>query len=434
MSEMQRTRTRPRILIVSQEGLYPDFVGGMEVRGGELRDALARIAHVTVLSRTELLDTSAEPTLALQTHPNLNGVPSTPGVHLLQRISWRAGIVAAVHGARRALRARLASVQPNLIYLNSIAQLSPPVVHALLTWGVPVVAWFGDRHSRLPALFGDEWRRHMPVELGTARHLIPNATMRGTKAPHNLHLVFNCDWLRSIYVPQFPAETPHAVLYDGVDGAHFAPAMQFGITAHGGGDTIRTDGETVRFTFLGRVVHDKGFIEFCDAMVALDTLLQRQGSDAPRLEVELIGDGDARLPGLEILERGGLGRRVTALGTATRDAVAERLRRGAVLVSPSRDEALPASIMEAMASALPVIATDVGGTSEVLRHGETGLLVPVGDHDSLVRACATLATEHELRRRLGAAARSRMLTAFRRDDGIEATVAVMQSALDRTMP
>lgn len=384
----------------------------------------------------ELLDTAGESAQALQTHTNLTGVPCTPGVHLLQRVSWRAGLVAAVHGARRAVRAHLTSVRPHLIYLNSVAQLSPPVVHALLTWGVPVVAWFGDRHSRLPALFSDEWRRPMASELGNAAHLLPDATMRTTRAPRNLHLVFNCDWLRSIYVPAFPPDTPHAVLYDGVDGAHFAPAMRRGTTSHeghGANDGCASD-DTVRFAFLGRVVHDKGFIEFCEAMVTLDALLREDRNGAPRLEVEIIGDGDARVPGLEILQRAGLGLRVTALGTATRDAVAERLRRGSVLVSPSRDEALPASIMEAMASALPVIATDVGGTREVLEHGETGLIVPVGDGESLVRACATLATEHELRRRLGARARSRMLTAFRRDDGIEATVAVMQSALTRVVP
>ncbi|HYW51042.1 MAG TPA: glycosyltransferase family 4 protein [Gemmatimonadaceae bacterium] len=430
MPEYTRLRTRPRILIVSQEGLYPDFVGGMEVRGGELRDALARIAHVTVLTRTQLVDTTAEPALALQTHPNLTGAPCTPGVELLQRISWRAGLVAAVHGARRAVRAHLTSVRPHLIYLNSVAQLSPPVVHALLTWGVPVVAWFGDRHSRLPALFGEEWRRQMAAELGNATHLVPNATMHMTRAPQNLHLVFNCDWLRAIYVPQFPAATPHSVLYDGVDGAHFAPAMQFAVPPHdpSGGTTDRT----VRFVFLGRVVYDKGFIEFCEAMVSLDVLLRQRGGGAPRLEVEIIGDGDARAPGLEILHRAGMGPRITALGTATRDAVAKRLRRGSVMVSPSRDEALPASIMEAMASALPVIATDVGGTREVLEHGKNGLLVPVGDQEALVRACVSLATEHDLRCRLGANARARMLTAFRRDDGIEATVAIMQSALAPT--
>jgi len=67
---------------------------------------------------------------------------------------------------------------------------------------------------------------------------------------------------------------------------------------------------------------------------------------------------------------------------------------------------MPAAVMEAMACGLAVIATAVGGTPEVVRHGETGLLIAPGDFDGLVATCRLLAENGELRRRLGATARA----------------------------
>ncbi|HYW31412.1 MAG TPA: glycosyltransferase family 4 protein [Gemmatimonas sp.] len=421
------TGSRPRILLVSQEGLYPDFVGGMEVRGAELHEALARFADVTVLSRTRLIEGSPALTADAPFHPTLTGAPSTRSARLLQHVSWRAGVVAAQRGARRGVRRQLARVRPDLIYLNSASHLSPAVMHALLTWGAPVVAWFGDRQSRLAQLFGEEWRRGMSGELGQATRLLPDATMDAKRIPEHLQLVFNCRWLREFYVPQFPAGTPHHVVYDGVDAEHFAPLL--------GSRHLAPEGEApVRFTFLGRAVPEKGLIEFAVAMVRVDARLRALGDAAPELEVEIIGDGEALAPALEILSRSGFGARVTALGVCQHSAVPVRLRRGSVMVTPSRDEALPAATMEAMACALPVIATDVGGTNEVVLHGETGLLVPVGDADALLEACMTLAQSAELRHRFGAAARARVLQQFRRHDGIEASVAAMRAAMQHPAP
>ncbi|MES2524762.1 MAG: glycosyltransferase [Gemmatimonadota bacterium] len=423
---MRDIQPRPRILLVSQEGLYPDFVGGMEVRGAELHEALAHFAEVTVLSRTRLIEGSASLSADAPSHPTLTGAPCTRSAQLIQRVSWRAGLVAAQRGARRALRRQLARVKPDLIYLNSASHLSPPVLHALLTWGTPVVAWFGDRQSRLSHLFGQGWREQMAGELGNATRLLPDATMAASVIPEHLQLVFNCRWLHDFYVPQFPPGTPYHIVYDGVDAEHFAPAPAPAPEL----ELVRTDApRPVRFTFLGRAVYEKGLIEFAVAMVRVDARLRALGNTAPQLEVEIIGDGEALAPALEILNRAGFGSRVTALGVCEHSAVPERLRRASVMVTPSRDEALPAATMEAMACALPVIATDIGGTREVVAHGETGMLVQVGDADALLDACMTLAQNSELRHRFGAAARARVLRHFRRHDGIAATVAVMRAAM-----
>jgi glycosyltransferase involved in cell wall biosynthesis len=72
-----------------------------------------------------------------------------------------------------------------------------------------------------------------------------------------------------------------------------------------------------------------------------------------------------------------------------------------ILVQPSRQEGVPGAILEAMAMRKPVVATRVGGIPEVVRHGESGLLVKPEDVPGLGQAIITLAQDPQLRRRLG---------------------------------
>jgi glycosyltransferase involved in cell wall biosynthesis len=78
-----------------------------------------------------------------------------------------------------------------------------------------------------------------------------------------------------------------------------------------------------------------------------------------------------------------------------------------VLVLPSAYEEMGSVLTEAMASGLPVVASDVGGIPEVVRDGVTGLLVPPGDVGALAAALDRLAADPELRARLSAGARDR---------------------------
>ena len=80
-----------------------------------------------------------------------------------------------------------------------------------------------------------------------------------------------------------------------------------------------------------------------------------------------------------------------------------------MLVLPSFAEGLPVVLMEALASRVPVIATPVAGVSELVRDGETGLLVPPGDIDGLATALNQLLGDPKLCRRLGEAGRAAVL-------------------------
>jgi glycosyltransferase involved in cell wall biosynthesis len=115
------------------------------------------------------------------------------------------------------------------------------------------------------------------------------------------------------------------------------------------------------------------------------------------------GDGPRR-EALELLARAlGVGGRVRFLGEC--QDVAPVLAAADLFVLPSRSEAFPNAVIEAMAAGLPVVASRVGGIPEVVRHGENGVLVPADDQDALADAVLGLMDRRDQAAALGAAAR-----------------------------
>lgn len=88
------------------------------------------------------------------------------------------------------------------------------------------------------------------------------------------------------------------------------------------------------------------------------------------------------------------------------------LRRASMFVMSSRTEGISLTLLEAMAAGLPVVATDVGGNSEVVSDGETGWLVPQGDPERLAQAILTARRDRGNARRFGRAGRQRVEQCF----------------------
>jgi sugar transferase (PEP-CTERM/EpsH1 system associated) len=127
----------------------------------------------------------------------------------------------------------------------------------------------------------------------------------------------------------------------------------------------------------------------------------------------LIGDGPLRGELLGLLLQAGAGEHVWAPGS--RGDVAHMLQGMDVFVLPSLNEGMSNAILEAMASGLPIVATDVGGNAELVEPERTGVLTAPGDVGALAQALKTYLEDPERRRNHGQAARRRALREFSLD-------------------
>lgn len=125
------------------------------------------------------------------------------------------------------------------------------------------------------------------------------------------------------------------------------------------------------------------------------------------VHVLIIGEGPQRNALLRFRDQVQLQNRVHFLGH--RDDVPRMIEHFDVLWQASGYEGLPNSIMEAMAAAVPVVATNIPGNRDLVAHGETGYLVSVGDRAGLARYANKVLEDTTLARRLGETAQQRML-------------------------
>ena len=150
------------------------------------------------------------------------------------------------------------------------------------------------------------------------------------------------------------------------------------------------------------------------------TLLEayRTVADAqPDVDLLLVGDGPLRNDLERQTERLELPGRVHFLGV--RSDVPAILGAVDAFALTSVSEAAPITLLEAMASGLPVVVTDAGGTPEMVRDRVEGLLVPRGDAPSIARALLQLLDNPDLARRFGSAGADRVRRTYQLDDTVE---------------
>jgi len=190
--------------------------------------------------------------------------------------------------------------------------------------------------------------------------------------------------------------TAAALAADGVPAArvHTIPSgFDPGLFA-GGSPDVFPHVARPRIGYVGRLAPQK----------RVDRLVEAFGRMREPASLVVVGDGPdrERVHGLAA----GLPR-VHLSGFVEHTAVPAVLASLDVLVLPSAYEEMGSVLTEAMALGLPVVASDVGGIPEVVRDGQTGLLVPPGDVDALAAALDRLAADPDLRARLSAEAGAR---------------------------
>ena len=195
-------------------------------------------------------------------------------------------------------------------------------------------------------------------------------------------------------------------VYNGIDLERFpAPALA-------------TMNHVPRIISVGRLVEFKGFEHVIDACAEL----ARRGFD---FSCDIIGDGPLRDRLRLKVDSLNLSSRVNLLGSLSQGAVLEKLQTAdlftlaSVTDSEGASDVFPTVIVEAMASARPVVSTRLAGIPELMIDGETGLLVSPADTTALTEALQKLLCDRELRVRYGCAGRARIERHFR----IEHTVA-----------
>lgn len=173
----------------------------------------------------------------------------------------------------------------------------------------------------------------------------------------------------------------------------------------------------VFFLSVGRLVYQKAH-EYLVA--ALPEVLE----NTPNVKVGICGDGVLRT-NLELqISSLGLNDNVKLFGMQA--DVTKFLAAADVFVLPSRWEGLPIALLEAMSAGLPIIATQVEGVDQTVEHGVHGLIVPTESPDTLAKAILQLCRDPEMRRRMGEAARRRVLESYTTDRMCEQYLALMQ--------
>ena len=180
------------------------------------------------------------------------------------------------------------------------------------------------------------------------------------------------------------------VIPNGVDIEKFHPI-----------DSSNHDPSNIRLITVAQLIERKGINYLIEALAMLPESVQRHVS------LEVCGIGPCEEALREQAKNAGVGGQLLWSGLLDQDELARRLRNASFFVLPTLQEAMPLSLLEAMASGLPIIATRVGGIPALVEDGVSGLLVEPSDPEGLCHAIRELASDPTKSRRMSQHAVSR---------------------------
>jgi glycosyltransferase involved in cell wall biosynthesis len=210
------------------------------------------------------------------------------------------------------------------------------------------------------------------------------------------------------------------VVPNGVDSDLFRPRERAEVRAELG------LGEEPTLVSVGRLNFEKGFDAAIRSVAAV-----RDG--VPDVRLVIVGDGEERAPLQALSAELALGSAVSFAGAQPSELVARYMSAADIVLFPTvREEAAPLVLPQAMASGVPVIASSIGGITEVIGpSGGNGILIPPGDEGALVAEIRALLADPEARARIGAAARDRILAEYTLERMVERTLEVYAVAIRR---
>lgn len=264
-------------------------------------------------------------------------------------------------------------------------------IHAHFASSATRVANFVHRLIGLPYSFTAHAKDifHQDVQPGALRNKIAAARFAVTVSD------FNRSYLLDVLAGQ-PGDVRR--LYNGIDLGYFMPDSW-------------TEREPDLILSVGRLVEKKGL----DDLIRACALLRAWGVS---FRCEIIGKGEARDTLKALIDDLELDDLVNLVGPKSQDKVLEAYRRAALFALPcvigsdGNRDGLPTVLLEAMATGLPAVSTDLVGVPEIIDHEVDGLLVAPGDYVALATALARLLQDQNLRQRISEAGRRKVAERF----------------------
>ncbi len=280
------------------------------------------------------------------------------------------------------------------------------------------------RTARVPAIVNTVHGLYATPDDGRGKRAVVYSLERLAATASHAELVQNPEDIAVLRRLGIPA-TKLTVLGNGVDLTRFRPdrldaRRRAELRAEWGAGP-----DDVVCGAVGRLVWEKGYRELFDAAASLRDRV-------PNLRFVVVGGLDEAKPDqLGAADLAAVERRAAITFLGLRDDVEDLYGAMDLYVLASHREGYPRSAMEAAATGLPVVATDIRGCRQVVETGETGLLVPVGNAPALADSVATLAGDRALRSRMGAAALEKARHEFDDRRPIEITLETYDRLLAR---
>jgi sugar transferase (PEP-CTERM/EpsH1 system associated) len=298
----------------------------------------------------------------------------------------------------------LTQLRPDIVHTRNLAALEGTLPAALA--GVPVRI-HGEHGRDVEDLDGSNTRRQI------VRRLFKPFVHRYIAVSRDLGFYLQ----KKVGVP--PARI--AQIYNGVDSERFHPAGERR-------EEVPCAGFAGPENFvIGTVVRMQDVKDPVTLARAFVRLLHMVPNGTRRMRLVMIGDGPLRERVRVLLANAGVEQCAWLPGE--RNDVARIMRSFDLFVLPSLAEGISNTILEAMASGLPVLATDVGGNPELIEPGVTGTLVPRNDAESMASAMRAYVESAELCRRQGSEARRTVERRF----GMEAMVNAYMAVYDQLL-
>ena len=182
------------------------------------------------------------------------------------------------------------------------------------------------------------------------------------------------------------------LIYNSIDTEKFKPSDKRDEWRKG------LDFDKVTISYAGRLIYAKGLHDLIKAVKGLNVKLYLMGIGPYRDELNRLADEN--------------GVDVEFPGEVQPDHVCKATIASDILCNPSYSEGLPTTVLEGSSCGVPVVATDVGGTREIIKDGETGYLVKPNDVEGLRKAITKLLDDRDLRLKMGREGRKRVVELF----------------------